>query len=541
MSSAKKRLLCALLALVLCVSALSFSAFAKTSHESSVIVRVGMYAKFSYIDTRRFSSYNYSASGFDFGYTDGTSFFKLVSVSQKGIVLLPQVNANLDVCDEDRSCSSGSGNIGSYSVSVGSYGSFSAAHSAASGYKNGFVAITDKGFEARFGGFSTAEAASSAAGGKKVCSPKQGAITVVNADNASVILMYEKTSHPFALKSAKGTVRLPMLHRSGNVNNFDYPGFFEYSVESSLLRMVNCVELETYTKCVMSNEIGTGFSEETRKAFAVLARTLPFGRAHRSLGFDVCNASCCQVYHGTYRMSEENNALVDATRGQIVTYNGTPIDVLYHNSNGGKSCSSVAAWGGTEVPYLTTVTLETHENVEEDEWTHVFDQQEFFHYLRSRSAFSALSDDEISVQILGKDPYGSDYITTLSVSDGDGNSITVQTSEDVRKAMGFDSANFSIDYSATATLLTADGIKESAVSGILTSEGYKKFDSFGDSFTTMSGETISPEYVVINGRGKGHGVGFSAVGGETLALSGYSFKYILEYFFNGTKLESLYD
>ncbi len=540
MSSTKKRLISAVIALLLCVSAMAFPFSAIGSDANEVIVRVGMYAKFSSIDTRRFSSYNYSQSGFDFGYTDGTVFHKLISFGQKGIVILPQVNASLDVSAEMRPCTKGDGNVGSFSVLLGSYNSFSAAHSAAGGYKNGFVAITDRGFEARYGGYLTADKAKAEAHGNTVCSPKSGAVTVVNADNASILLMYEKTSHPFALKSAKGTVRLPMLHRSGNVNNYDYPGFFEYSVDSSLLRMVNCVELETYTKCVMSNEIGTGFSVETRKAFAVLARTLPFGRAHRSLGFDVCNASCCQVYHGVYRMSEANNALVDATKGQIVTYNGTPIDVLYHNSNGGKSCSSVAAWGGTEVPYLTTVTLETHENVKEDVWTHVFDKKEFFDYIRSRSAFSSLSDDELSVQILGKDPYGSDYITLLSVSDGNGNTVTVETSEDVRKAMGFDSANFSVSYIANTTMLTSDGLKEVQVPGILTADGYREFDSFGDTVTTMSGQEITPEYLVVNGRGKGHGVGFSAVGGETLALSGYSFKYILEFFFSGTKLQTLY-
>lgn len=541
MSSAEKRLLCAALALVLCVSALALPSGAAVSSAEQV-VRVGMYYKFSSVDTRWFSAYDHSDSGFELGYSDGTNFHRLTSTSLKDLVLLPEVNAELDTSSETKKCVSGSGNIGSYSVIVGSYTSWQSAVNAASGFGNGFVAVTESGFEARFGAYSTLASAQNAAGGKAVSSPKNGAITVVNADSAAIVLMYERASNPFALKSSgDGTVKLPMINRSGNVYRFSYPGYFEYGIDGSKLTMINCVPLETYTRCVMANEIGSGFTVETRKAFSVLARTVPLSHKHSSCGFDVCSSSCCQAYYGTYRMSEENNAIVDSTRGQIVTYEGSPIAVLYHGSNGGKSCSSVAAWGGTEVPYLTSVTLDTLEGVDEDKWELVFDKSEFFDYLRSRSAFSSLSDDEISMQILDTDPYGSDYITVLSVSDGSGNTVSVETSEKIRQALGFSSANFSIGYTADIDVLTSDGEETRSVAGVMTADGYVAFDSFGDDYTTTAGEKVSPSSVVIDGAGSGHGVGFSASGSETLSLTGYSYEYILEFFFNGTKLTKLYD
>jgi len=235
-------------------------------------------------------------------------------------------------------------------------------------------------------------------------------------------------------------------------------------------------------------------------------------------------------------MSEENNKIVDSTRGLICTYEGKPITVLYHNSNGGASCSSVAAWGGVEVPYLTTVFQE--EIDDGDKWERVYTKREFFEYLRSRNAFSSLSDEDISMKILGKDPYGSDYITVLSVSDGSGNAVTVETSEDVRAACGFTSANFEIEYSVELPVLTSSGkVETRPVAGVLTADGYKPFEGFDDSVRTAAGVEYKAEKVIIKGSGVGHGVGFSATGSEKLALDGYSYKCILIFCLNGRDLE----
>ena len=302
--------------------------------------------------------------------------------------------------------------------------------------------------------------------------------------------------------------------------------------------MENILGLEDYTKCVMANEIGTNYSKETRKAFSVLARTVAFHHKHADLGFDVCtNPGCCQVYHGIFRMSEENNEIVDSTRGQICTYGGKPIVVLYHNSNGGASCSSVAAWGGNEVPYLTTVFQE--EVNDGDKWEHSFTEQEFYDYIVSRNKFSSLVG-AIDVEIKETDPYGSDFITVLSVSDSVGNTVNVETSEGIRLAMGFTSANFKLEYTTEQKALTSDGtVKTVSVSGVMTSEGYKKFDSFTEEYKTIQGVEIKPEKVTVKGEGIGHGVGFSATGSEKLSKEGYSYKYILNYFFKDTTIESL--
>ena len=532
----KKRVVSLALALVFCVCAAltPSTVLAKTTEYNEPLVCVGMYVTTPSLDTRRLFSVNRSENGFDIGFSNGDNgFVKSFSLSDRALVLLPMMNAKYE---NGKITADDNGNIGAYSAVLGKYTTYSAAYNAAKA-RGGFVAIVDGGYEARAYASLTAEAAKKASGGRTVVGPAENGIYVLN-ESGKILFSFEAKKLKLALRAQHGgAVNIPMRYRSGSTTHYDYRGFFEYSVSAGRLFMLKFVGLEEYTKCVMANEIGTNFSKETRKAFAVLARTVAVYSKHQKLGFDVCaNSACCQVYHGIYRMSDENNELVDSTRGLICTYKGAPITVLYHNSNGGASCSSVAAWGGDEVPYLTTVFQEEYD--EGDKWTHNFTKEEFFEYLTSRRSFSSLQDQDLTVTIHSTDPYGSSYITALSVSDGSGNRVLIETSEDIRSACGFTSANFTVEYNTEASVLTADGTVETQkVAGVLTSDGIKGFTSFTENYKTTEGEHISPQSITVNGAGVGHGVGFSATGSEKLSKDGYSYKYILSFFFNGTKLE----
>ena len=531
----KNRVVAFALALMISVGAavMPSTVSAKTTEYNEPLVCVGMYVNLNSLDTRRAFSVNRSENGFEVGFSNGRDgFVKAFSLSDKALVLLPMMNARYE---NGKVTADEKGNIGGYSAVLGKFTSYTAAHNAAKA-KGGFVAVVDGGYEARAYASNTAEEAKSASGGRTVVGPASHGIYVLS-ESGKILFSFEAQSLKFALRAQHGgAVEIPMRYRTGSTTYYEYRGFFEYKVQDKKLFMLNFVGLEEYTRCVMANEIGTNFSKETRKAFAVLARTVAVYAKHSGKGFDVCaNSACCQVYHGIYRMSDENNALVDSTRGLICTYKGAPITVLYHNSNGGASCSSVAAWGGDEVPYLTTVFQEEYEDG--DKWTHNFTKEEFFKYITSRRTFSSLKDDNLTVTIHSTDPYGSSYITALSITDGNGNTVLVETSEDIRSACGFTSANFTVEYNTEAYVLTADGkVEKKKIDGVLTSDGLKGFSSFADGYKTTGGETLAPQSITVNGMGVGHGVGFSATGSEKLSKDGYSYKYILSFFFNGTDL-----
>ncbi|MBR5780321.1 MAG: SpoIID/LytB domain-containing protein [Clostridia bacterium] len=531
----KKRITAFALALTFCVGAavMPSSAVAKTTEYNEPLVCVGMYVNLNSLDTRRAFSINRSESGFDIGFSNGDNgFVKAFSLSANALVLLPMRNAKYEngkvTFDEN-------GNIGGYSAILGRFTSYQTAYNTAKA-KGGFVAIVDGGYEARAYASNTEAEAKKASGGRSVVAPVSNGIYALD-ESGSILFSFEAQKLKLALRAQNGgAVEIPMRYRTGSTTYYEYRGFFEYKIQDNKLFMLNYIGLEEYTRCVMANEIGTNFSKETRKAFAVLARTVAVYAKHSGKGFDVCaNSACCQVYHGIYRMSEENNALVESTRGLICTYKGAPITVLYHNSNGGASCSSVAAWGGDEVPYLKTVFQEEYDDG--DKWTHNFTKEEFFEYITSRRTFSSLTDENLTVTIHSTDPYGSSYITALSITDGNGNTVLVETSEDVRSACGFTSANFTVEYNTEAYVLTADGkVEKKKIDGVLTKDGVVGFDSFADSYKTTGGSTLSPQSITVNGAGVGHGVGFSATGSEKLSKDGYSYKYILSFFFNGTDL-----
>ncbi|MBQ9848723.1 MAG: SpoIID/LytB domain-containing protein [Clostridia bacterium] len=539
----KSRLISAVLAIVFCAGAVmlpaenakSVSAKENGSQYVEPNVRVGLYTKTSLINTRRFSSLNVSQNGFDIGYATNASreFNKLFSISNTSVVILPQVNASIDLSSSDKDCSAGNGSIGAYSVIVGKHSSYDAAKASAKSV-GGFVAVVSGGYEVRVNPSQSYDAAKAASNGRPVASPASGGITVVDSSTGKILFTFEDASRPFALRDKNGgTVKIPVT-RNSKTSRYAYFGFFTYSVSDNKLSMVNTLPLETYVKCVITNEIGYSASDETVKVFSVLVRTFPQNRKHGSLGFDVCQTTCCQAYYGSYRFDERNNKLVDATRGLICTINGKPTRTVYHVSSGNATCSSVAAWGGN-VSYLTSVQLEEKKPYV---WDHEYTKEEFYKFIKSRDAFSKLKDSDLTMKITATDPHGSDYITRLVVTDGKGNSVEIKSSEKVRMACGYQSANFKIGYVSEMKVLTSDGTVETKqVSGVMTENGYEAIEGFGDTdYKLPSGASLSADKLIVNGQGRGHGVGISKQGSETLASQGYNFKYILSFFYKGTEL-----
>ncbi len=538
-----------LLAAVLCVACVLLpgtgllartSAASATQTQLITQVRVGLCLPEK--DTGVFVSSAVSKGGFAIGTYRETdrSFVSLLELSATAIALLPDRNANLTF---DGGVVSGrasdSGILGAYNLTDGKlYTGYSAALSAAKSKHDGFVACVDGGYQVRFGHYFTQKEAQSAAGKNyKVASPVEGGIALVDGNTGKTVLEYER-SVPLAMRSKNGSeVELnTVTARHG------YLGFFVFYA-SSCMKVINVLDMETYTKCVMANEIGTNATVETRRAFSVLVRTVALHASkHQKQGADVCYTTCCQVYLGTYRRSAENDAIVESTKGQYVAYEGEPISCLYHKSNGGASCSSVAAWGNSEIPYLTSVTLkEDNDNISEM-WQYTFTKEELYDFLSTRDAFDGLEGGIQDVSIQGTDPYGSGYVTLLSVTDRYGNAVSVKTSEKVRTALKFQSANFTVSYSAQTQMVGAGGtVSTQSVGGYVDANGnYVEFDSFEQYPVAGTEDTFGADIIQFDGVGVGHGVGFSSNGSEQLAQQGYSYRYILQFYFAGTEILDLY-
>ena len=114
----------------------------------------------------------------------------------------------------------------------------------------------------------------------------------------------------------------------------------------------------------------------------------------------------------------------------------------------------------------------------------------------------------------------------------------MQTSEEIRRALRFESANFTVTYSTHADILTSDGVSENAtVGGYLDANGvYHEFDSFDEYSIAGTDEKMCADSIIFDGVGTGHGVGLSSVGSEQLVGEGYSYRYIIAFYFQGTEI-----
>ena len=116
---------------------------------------------------------------------------------------------------------------------------------------------------------------------------------------------------------------------------------------------VRGIDLEEYLKGVVPSEIkASSCPMEAQKAQAVAARTYALRKMQErsKKAYDVDDTAGDQAFGARPRHKNSDTA-VDATRGQVLQYNGKLIDAVYTHSNGGRTVSALKRWGSA-VPYL---------------------------------------------------------------------------------------------------------------------------------------------------------------------------------------------
>ena len=138
-------------------------------------------------------------------------------------------------------------------------------------------------------------------------------------------------------KGASLTLKLP------------YRGRIEVDVVDGRLRAVDVVSLEQYLYGVVPSEMPSTWAPEALKAQAVAARS--YALATRAVGapFDVYADTRSQMYLGLSHESPAATAAVNATKRQVLFYNGSVATTYFSSTSGGKTESS-QAWSGTARP-----------------------------------------------------------------------------------------------------------------------------------------------------------------------------------------------
>jgi stage II sporulation protein D len=137
----------------------------------------------------------------------------------------------------------------------------------------------------------------------------------------------------------------------------EYRGSLEFRPDGSGgVETVEAVGLDDYVRGVVSKEVPASWPAAALEAQAVAARTYAITTDVASGDYNVYSDTRSQMYGGVGAETPATDAAVLATRGQVVTYHGTPVVTYFFSSSGGYTESIQNVWpGATPEPWLRGV------------------------------------------------------------------------------------------------------------------------------------------------------------------------------------------
>lgn len=275
-----------------------------------------------------------------------------------------------------------------------------------------------------------------------------------------------------------------------------YRGALELRHKGGGLTAVNIVPVDDYLRSVVPEEMPVDWPAEAIKAQSVAARSFALasrGR-HAGEGYDLCTTTHCQLYTGTTAEKSASNAAIKATRGEVLTYGGKPIEALFHTDSGGMTENSEDVWG-SHVPYLRAAKDTPAKTMP---WTKTISRADLERKLAAKGhdigKVRSLVLSPLAIGRSAKDRTASGRVKTMTVKGTKG----------------------------TATL---SGTTWRSLLGLK---------------STLFDAKLAKDMVTFTGYGSGHGLGISQWGAERMASKGASYAEILHHYYTGTTLQQLY-
>jgi stage II sporulation protein D len=249
------------------------------------------------------------------------------------------------------------------------------------------------------------------------------------------------------------------------------------------LYLINELPLEDYVKEVVMSEVSSTWDMEALKVQAVLSRT--YGIYQKMMNgnslFHITSSVLNQVYKGNSSDARAAYA-VEETAGEILTYNGRPIEPFYHSTCGGRTENPEEVFGKS-YPYLKSVELN-------DEISPYWAWEKRIPLTEIEKALNISGIKEITV----KSHTSTGRVKELTIVYDSG--IATIKATDFRKTLGWSvipSTNFTV--------------------------------------------TKDEESMIFEGKGYGHGVGLCQWGALQMAREGKNYKEILSFFYPGTTIQ----
>ena len=282
------------------------------------------------------------------------------------------------------------------------------------------------------------------------------------------------------------------------------------------------VAIDQYLYGVVPHEIGPRAPQNALAVQAVLARTWALANSQRFEvdGYHLCSNTQCQVYKDPQKSSLIIKKAISDTSGKILTWNRSPINAVYHATNGGVIASGQEAWSMKPVPYLRAnldgskklhdrfqlplsneSSLKTFLNDSQDSYGinhYLFRWKRTLNAYQLKAALKSLNPSigvPSSIEVLERGPSG--RVLTLKINSDENGSSQVLHLDSIRRTI----------RKLPSTLFIINKLN----AGLW-------------------------EFI---GGGFGHGAGLSQSGAIDLAERGWSPKAILMHYYPGTQYETL--
>lgn len=380
--------------------------------------------------------------------------------------------------------------------------------------------------------------------------PADKIVTAEMKDNFFVIsedgtVIAEKISGPVVVSSDKGLVYVDGLKRAGK--QALYRGTFELTkveAKNNLFSIINVLDLTSYLRGVVPNEMPSYFGLEALKAQTVTARNYVLRPRDKNFyNFDVCDSVACQVYFGANTEDELADGAILETNNIVALYNGELILALYSSTAGGYTESYENAFSDPGTKNFPAVSLPYLKGVPDNK------------------SFTPLTKEEDAAKFYKSEPSTFDnkssYFrwtkewTQEELSDSLKQNLKKQSTTGFVTPALTKEEDFGIVQDIQVTkrgvsgkivsmnIITDKGVftvqKELVIRRSFCKDG-KALPSANVVFEFQKDDEGNIEKITAYGGGYGHGVGMSQWGAGMMNTLGYSYDKILQHYYSGISI-----
>ena len=309
--------------------------------------------------------------------------------------------------------------------------------------------------------------------------------------------------------------------------DLSYWGTIEFSCSKNNIMVINELPLENYLKCVATSEMSALCPEEFLKAQFIVARSWLLAnieRKHVHLGFDICNDDCCQRYQGIINTTNKSNKISELTFGQVITFDDKICDARYSKSCGGVTENFENVWGGNKISYLSSINDRNSKGI-------------------SYCSTDIIPESSLKTYIGTIDEDGKYYRWIYTINDKDLiHSLKVNFSLDIKKVLEITPVKIGASGRIIKLKIVFLNI-ENGTQNIEINSEYEIRKNLSPSFLYSSAFTINKinNEFILEGKGWGHGVGLCQIGALGMAISKKSTTSILNHYYPGTKINTIYN